>query len=99
MQSEDLWPSWVLTKNGMESLKGFSKSSNSTTHQAQRDLIMQAQPPIGSHHAYIQTSCPNNGVDRNAIAIYTAHESMTITPEGIRYRRISLRFQLVTMKE
>ena len=72
----DLWTNWDLEiSSGMNSLTGFFKSSNSRTGSSGTgpDFL----PPIGEYYAYIETSSPNYGPDRYAIAKYSYHANIT----------------------
>ena len=63
----DLWTDWDLeVSSGINSLTEFFKSSNSRTSSSGTgpDFL----PPIGEYYAYIETSSPNYGPDRYAIA-------------------------------
>ena len=71
-----LWTNWDLEiSSGMNSLTGFFKSSNSRTGSSGTgpDFL----PPIGEYYAYIETSSPNYGPDRYAIAKYSYHANIT----------------------
>ena len=59
----------------MNSLTGFFKSSNSRTSSS--GTGPDFTPPIGEYYAYIETSSPNYGPDRYAIAKYSYHEIIT----------------------
>ena len=59
----------------MNSLTGFFKSSNSTTGSG--GTGPDSLPQIGEYYAFIETSNPNNGSDRYAIAKYSKHENIT----------------------
>ena len=66
----DLWTDWDLEiSSGMNSLTGFFKSSNSRTSSS--GTGPDFTPPIGEYYAYIETSSPNYGPDRYAIAKYS----------------------------
>ena len=72
----DLWTDWDLeVSSGINSLTGFFKSSNSRISSSGTgpDFL----PPIGEYYAYIETSSPNYGPDRYAIAKYSYHANIT----------------------
>ena len=90
----DLWTDWDLEiSSEMNSLIGFFKSSNSRTSSSGTgpDFL----PPIGEYYAYIETSSPNYGPDRYAIAKYSYHAN--ITKIKLWYHRLGInmcRFRL-----
>ena len=90
----DLWTDWDLDiSSGMNSLTGFFKSSNSRTSSSGTgpDFL----PPIGENYAYIETSSPNYGPDRYAIAKDSYHGN--IAKINFWYHRLGInmcRFRL-----
>ena len=74
----NLWLDWVLeVAEGMSSLDGFFKSSNTGTSSTGTGPDLDGLPPIGDYYAYIEASNPNNGYDKYASITYTKHENIT----------------------
>ena len=73
----DLWVNWSLeVLSGMTSVAGFFKSASNTSTSSV-GTGPNSNPPIGSWYSFTETSTPNNGVDRYAIATYNQHTNIT----------------------
>ena len=90
----DLWIDCDLeVAVGMSSFAGSFKASDSITSST--GTGPDTLPPIGNFYDYIETSTPNNGVDRYAHITHTKHQN--ITKFKFWYHRIGInmcRFRL-----
>ena len=73
----DLWVGWNLELlAGMTSAAGFFKAATNVSTPS-TGTGPDGNPPIGTYYAFIETSTPNNGLDRYAIATYNQHTNIT----------------------
>ena len=76
--ANDLWLDCDLeVAVRMSSLSGFFKSSNTGTSSAGTGPDTEGLPPIGTYHAFIEASNPNNGSGKYASITYSKHQNIT----------------------